>query len=567
MLRFAIPPYTIRRLVIHRIVRHFQIIFFCVLALMNPLLATAEDINVNDNTHTAILGTGYQTNTMNFVGDCITGGNIPAGSSESSFNMSQSLTEDQASDEMGFAVSGRARFGVVEGSAAAKFIQSSVSDKFSISAIWSSYYKFQPSRLTSPVLTLVGQQAQHAGWNNTCGDQYVSEIRRGAKLFFSVRIEFVSEEQKKQFSSSFSIAGPIYGVTSTLDNAAKQFSREVKIQVSAIQFGGDISKLTGIFPNTDNAGRLAYVNCTLGDLTNCAVVLQNALAYATDADKGFPHQLDPSNNMAADLTYHTDPDSNAGVGPDNYPGISEAIQESRNRLSELFEHQFKLIVTADRLLDDGLSANRQDLINAQRDLLDRNKLSILAASKICYDTPDDCPKAVDSLKLEKIDESVFALPDPPIAGFRVLSANEGVWSRDDSVASECVPYPDRPVPITGHLETRWGAIDLPLSTMCQTNSVPLDAKPIAEIGDDISHVLYIQGGDLKDATFMFNDTVLGTIDLNSPERRAKQKSGDNWAILVLKTSRSLPDWVDFDAWEEAKKLSDYTPPATGSMPF
>jgi hypothetical protein len=218
----------------------------------SPLLGQQQTTQtvITSSGKVARLGGAYASDKEAFVGgECIEGSKYDEiGAAESSFSLDQSLSEKQLADQLGFSVGGRARFGVVEASASADFLQRSTSNAFSVSSIYKAYYYFPAHklRLTQHKYSSLGDsvEANYERWNQTCGDHYVDQIGLGAKLFVSIRVDFASSEQKREFEAKFSIAGPMASASGDLKTATAQFSKDTKITVSAYQLGGDVSKLT-----------------------------------------------------------------------------------------------------------------------------------------------------------------------------------------------------------------------------------------------------------------------------------------------------------------------------------
>ncbi|HEX7678330.1 MAG TPA: hypothetical protein VF713_09410, partial [Thermoanaerobaculia bacterium] len=160
-------------------------------ALFHTLQAVASDVDASTANRTAVIGTGYQSEKQLMSGKCLDASTTWTGQPTSTFNFSQSLTEQQASNELGVSLGGRARFGVVETSATANFMRSAVSNKYSVSAVWLSDYRLPTQKLlaqpNSQLLSPVGRavDGNDERWAETCGDEYVEEITKGAKLFFS----------------------------------------------------------------------------------------------------------------------------------------------------------------------------------------------------------------------------------------------------------------------------------------------------------------------------------------------------------------------------------------------
>ncbi len=99
-----------------------------IVVLVTTLLAAsegrAEDIIAATSSRQAVLGSAYNSKKQDFVGQsCIVGTPSPTGTATGTFNFTQSLTESQAAEQLGFGVGGRARFGVVEANASAQFMR------------------------------------------------------------------------------------------------------------------------------------------------------------------------------------------------------------------------------------------------------------------------------------------------------------------------------------------------------------------------------------------------------------------------------------------------------------
>jgi hypothetical protein len=505
--------------------------------------ALATDVAANTANRDADLGSAYQSEKELFVGQsCVVGNTSSTGAPISTFSFDQSLTESQASNELGFDVGGRARFGVVEASASSRFMRGSVSNQYSVSAVWLSEYRLPTQRLSTVQKNDIGNAVyeNHERWAETCGDEYVEEITKGAKLFFSIRVDFGSAEQKQQFEAKFQISGPLYSANADLSTASKQFSQNVKITVSALQIGGDVSKITGLFDNT-GTGQTGFIQCTLGDFSKCAQVISAAIGYATDTVHGFPSQIAPGAMPGpASLTYRTAKYSAAGIYLSNYPYLDQANQEARGRLQSDFEKQFSLQVLADRLLDEGMG-DKQESLKKQRDKIDFNISKILETSKTCYTTPLHCTDAVTSLQLETIDESLFVLPPLPAASFRVMTASKGIWSRQDSC-----DYMNKTISFE---------ITLPLTNIKRPvtrfhNMSDFDPKEGASV------ILLVEGQSLKQAEFRFENQLISTIPLIDNGGAYPGKIVGDQAAIVLETNRKNPGWQDVDIQQSQYSFED-----------
>jgi len=497
----------------------------------------ANDINANTSSQAAILGSAYRSERDDFSGaQCVTGDEGSAGISSSTFSFQTALSEAEVSNELGFGAGGRAQFGAVSVSASAKFAQSTVSSDFSVSSVWLSDYRLPVAIIRNPHLTSVGTtlNASEGNWNATCGDQFVSQIQQGAKLFFSIRVDFSSIEEKKSFEAKFSLSGPLYSADTNLEQASKEFSQNTKVTITAFQVGGDVSKLTGVF-NTSQTGGADFVQCTLGNFQKCAGVIQAAISYAADTKIGFPSQIAPGAVPGpAPLVYTTSDYAAAGIVHANYPFLSQVVAEARHELATTFSEQFKIKIQVDRLLDLGLGQQKLASIQGQQQIVNDNIANILTASETCFDTPSKCPDAVSHLSLGHIDEAVIALPPLPKASYRFMTTGKGLWSRADSVNFAMTPDPQKAgKPPYGMGQTKDG---------------------------EASVVLSIEGVGLDTATLMFEDSSIRSIPLSLEGGRPPEKASEASALLVMDTTRGNPGWRDVNISAERDALWK------GSMP-
>ncbi len=530
----------------------------------NPAGATAH----NDNpVKTAKPGSGYRSEQESFVGNCLEGSETFGGKPSGSFTFENSLSEKEASNELGLGMGGRARFGAVKTSAEARFVRNTTSNQYSLSAVWISDYHTPTKQFQFKKLSPVGDAVKDHDerWSQTCGDRYVAEVDQGAKLFFSIRVEFVSKERKEEFAAKFRLAGPLYAVNSDLKKASKEFSRDSKVIVSAYQVGGDVSKLTGLFGNSEKA-REGFIECTLGSFEACAGTIKSALDYAADKVTGFPSQIAPGSSPGpADLEYRTQPYEIVGKFPRNYPFLDKVNAEARTRLHDIFEEQFRYLVLSNRLLTLPLAIEKRGPIEVENAKVDSNVSVLLASSEICYNQPLNCNTAVASLNIQKIEESIFLLPPLATASFRIMTTSKGVWSRRESIAfmkSRYPSTPNNPAPPQG---LRIGC-RLPNITLSSGRAVPVTG--IVSAGrEEASIVVQIDGFALKEALLYFESTLISNepIDLQSSERKAAGKLMDNAAIIVIDTTRGNPFWRDVNTdsyrekvWETEIKKADGT---------
>lgn len=376
--------------------------------ILCPNKATAQDvIPISDGSNTAVLGTAYDGITEKLLpGSCMQGQEGTAGAPRSSFSLDQTMSEDQLAKELGFSVGGRARYGVVEGSAEANFLSKSTSGGFSIVLIYKANYFFPVKKLLSPTKSALGSEVDDNDerWKTACGDRFVHEIRKGANLYVSVRIDFASRSKKEEFSASFNISGPLASANGALKSASASFDRRTRVVVSSMQVGGDVSKLTAVLGGSTD-GLQAYTQCTLGNFDSCAQFVSNALRYASDVNGGFPSQITPTSQPGpADLSYSTASYESVGVHRHMSPQAIQGLALARLDLSRMFEANFKAASTVRRLHDVPMADSRRLEVKKAGSIADDNISAILPVAQTCYEQPQGCRDAVMALRLTPIPE-------------------------------------------------------------------------------------------------------------------------------------------------------------------
>lgn len=404
---------------------HLLSLSFLLIAL--PSSAWTTEIIAISSKSQAELGTGYSSSQERFKAKCLTGKKVEVGLNQANLEFSQSISTDQVAEEFGFKAGARARFGIVESSAAAKFLSQSKSDSFSISAVYSGDYQFKNAVISEPVLTAVGKDAVlHDEVVEVCGDHYVQELVKGAKIFFLIRIDFSSEDDKRQFEAEFSVDGGLWSAAGSVKNASNRFSTRTKIKVSALQVGGKVEELSAIFgSNSDDP--LKLVECSMGSFDQCSYVLQNAIRYATqDLRKQFNETTDPE-ARAATLSYITRPVQEAGVRNAHPPQLKSAILESREALTQFLDHDYSFMLRADRFLKGGsrrMSPRQRKVLEEAREKLNKNKLRILEAAQECWEVPGEkCTTKValmsagEPMGLFQISDEIFNLKSESFSQF------------------------------------------------------------------------------------------------------------------------------------------------------
>jgi hypothetical protein len=573
---------------------------FCVLAacIIFSQPASSSEIVAATSSRTADPASAYDSEHQEFVGQaCLQKKYHPTGNEKASGQLQLLNSETATDDQLGFSAGGHARFGVVSASAEARFSREARSNAFSVSATWVSEYKLLSYKVDSDSgLNQIGKDVQNdpTRWKKTCGDEYVDEIVRGARLFFSIRIDFASKDIKQDFSAKFSIAGPMASAQGTMQQASQQFSRDSKVIVSALQVGGDAAKFTGLFPQTVD-GRASFVSCTLGEFSKCQEVIQAALKYATDIKDGFPSQLSDKANPSY-LVYLTAPYSALGIFPKYSPELTELAEKYRSDIHDKFEKELQTASLIDSLLAVDSTPELKQRVSGEQQKNKRNLIALVNAGNICYDEIAKCAQAHDALVLEQLDANALELPPPPTASFRYMSSLGEVsskensiilmsggddpvlsaWLKDNSEKILAVPAGyastmgfvngkgfeiyhiaslNLPIKQSGEAEQQWDRICSHQSGQaCKFSSYYKDQIRL-EAHSNASVVLYIEGTKLRDATLYFQGKQLARVVLNTESRRGDHRYSEAAAAIVVATNRMNDDWWDVNIDKETVEMS------------
>jgi hypothetical protein len=539
-----------------------------------------------------VLGRGYKTEQDQFVGNCVDGEITTVSIANATATLDAALKNTKASDVMGFNASARARYGAIAVSGSVNIFKESVSDEFSISALWLSEYETLSKTFGKKEnFTELTKKLTERGFNETCGDEYVREIVEGGRLLINLRFTFASSEIKEKFEAIFSFKSPPVETDIEYKQFSERYSRDTRITVTAKQLGGDASKLTGLFGSSPGA-KDEYVKCTLGDYKNCASVLGNIIEYAKDTKAGFPSQLAPNSGIPPYvLSSKTAKYTNLGKQVINYPYLTEVTIQARERLDRRFEEEFRSSVIGDRLLELKLLGEQTKKIKTEKEKADANVTKLLSASKTCYDNPSQCKHAVDStLKmLAKVNDKVFVLPDSPTGSFRFMSSQDDIYDRQRSVDIALnkdilfvpidVKDPGSPSIILNPQNRCWidSKADLPKEDSSKSCKMTLHSTLVNlanKIHGSASVGLRIQGTGLVEAKLYFESKFIVSYSLIPTSNSDPSKFGPNWVFLVFETTRAQEDFLDVDIdrvrrvwWNPDTKSAIYLPEADGVFYF
>jgi Leucine-rich repeat (LRR) protein len=393
------------------------------------------DIPTNSTSSKPVLGQGYDNEKQRFAGQCVTGEIDYGGAQESFLTFDRSLSSAEVSSSLGFELNTRARYGVVKGSASAKFMQQATDSRYSETTVYQHRIRFKNARLRPDTVKLtpnIGATVRKQDssfvwedWETVCGHEFVSQAALGAELYVCMRLEFATAKDSSEFKAEFNVKGPSFAVKGELKKASEKFAGRASIIVSAYQLGGDVSRLSSIFnsPQPDGSKESAPIlRCSIENPDACLEVFDRALTYASDTNdpNAFPQQLKsgqllPSTTGGpAELVYITEPWANLAFLPPP-PLISSLVASAREELSRVFEENLSYQIRINSLKDLKVrfSPSQEDRLQLAEAAVTSNMALIDSAATVCYENPETAVQAVRDLKTRITKLDIEALDYKP----------------------------------------------------------------------------------------------------------------------------------------------------------
>lgn len=426
------------------------ILLLSLLLLVGP--ASAQSIIPAGRGEEAMIGKGYDPDTQTFVGRCLKTRYEEVGQPVANIDFTQSISQSELADELGFGAGGRFKYGMATVGASAKFFKQQQASSFSISSIYTGEYRFKnlvlnfednsakndkQEDLKFARMSDVGKSVANnpPNWLDTCGTEYVDQIERGAKLFYSIRIDFSSVEEKQVFETAFSYESSYASVQAYLKISSRSFSKNTKVTISALQIGGDVTRVTELFnAEKDDQSAMGFVQCTFGDFSKCDKVMESAWNYAT---KEFKKQLSTNPQTAkaehgpAYLTYRTKKYSAAGIYSDLPTVVTLSIKNARRDLEKSFDKQMNYLGEIRHLLFGKtvvLSPSQRKSIQTLDQAVSANIDLLVDAALVCYDKPLSCMENLSGLTdsksgIQEIDETKLVIKPETFQQFCALSSS------------------------------------------------------------------------------------------------------------------------------------------------
>ena len=221
---------------------------------------------------------------------------------------------------------------------------------------------------------------------NRVGDEFVSAIEYGSQVMVNLKFQYKNKADKVKWGGQLDVdwVGKVRvgGKLESVDNATK---KDIKITVSATQFGGTPNELLKIIPNQ-------LVNCTMENPAHCFAIFANTIDYIKTQYVTQFTRLDRYNVARV----YTEPYQRSGPNlqplvPDGpYPSRSLLTKLAVKNMSEAWIQALMDNRRADNLLSYYASELAPDQRNALQDIRDNalfNSFILADSVGYCDDNP------------------------------------------------------------------------------------------------------------------------------------------------------------------------------------
>jgi hypothetical protein len=409
---------------------------------------TEQDVRVTPSqmVGAALLGTGFSVQDESFRGQCLQGNIAYSGAAMSDASLVLVDSYERIKSDLGINISGKATFATWDLNAAARFAMNAAETINSSSMTFRYQVRGRNAMLVDAVPTARALEARARGSEavkQMCGTEFVQQVELGAGLWVNVKYDFLDQAAKSQFSADVKVnilklfSGS--GGVSLVDDRLK---KSASITVSALQLGGNPTKLSSIFSATcqdeasqptgggtpsvdagtpsedagttglamlsDDGGTtgstnpprrcIAALTCSLERPQDCQSALERIVTYAAEE---FPAQLqdlryDPTSvSGAAIMAYITQGYKTGGFYDllnEDSPLVEVAVINAR---SQLHTRLLQLVADSqrvDQLLSPSfrLTAEERTGYESIRSRISSQINMLVATANICYTRLSDC---------------------------------------------------------------------------------------------------------------------------------------------------------------------------------
>lgn len=390
----------------------------------------AEVIIPADSMDFAQLGMPYNTHTKeihNFI--CVNAAiDNQSGAPSASFNFEHNMDYRKTMNALTGTLSVGIDYPLVKLDAGANIVDEFRSDEYSSS--WTAYAiaipdvvrlnpsqnGFQLSSKCQEYSSLFSNDTE--GMMSKAGDEFISQINRGASLLVQMRLNFANRHQKDTWDANAkysSIGTWKLQIEGYLENLSEKEKNSISVEIKAYQNGGEAASLAEILPNN-------VMSCSTSDIQACEEAFEQALTYAND----FGSQLTDADNYNV-LSFTTSSYSEAGIYEMVPPqsDLEPINQIYLDQLDALFGQQLNDRRRSLKMLGEYsrfLEADWIDQLSLIKRRTDQNAYMISKVADICFRFPygEECAQQYTALTgggtplLYSYDRSYLYLPAPTL---------------------------------------------------------------------------------------------------------------------------------------------------------
>lgn len=340
-------------------------------------------------TDTAVLGTAYNSDKNKvFNLQCVTGTPEYRGNSVGQIQFTRDMSYDSALNTLAGGLSIGLTLPVVSAEASAHLAteHSSTSLSETYHVYWvgvaqKEVYKAGTLGLSSYGQNLVDNQANLI--EARCGNEFITEVHRGASLLATLKVEFFSSTDRTEVGGKIKVdvlAG-LVSADGNLEYVDEDKKKRTKISVMVDQRGGSPERLLTILPEN-------IMSCSMDNAEPCLEVFRNLIAYAKS---DYSQQLQDPVKWNV-LKYQTQTYADSGmddlIPSAGYQVIEQAVKNkiktTENKLRAAMQDEQR----ASTLLTTGapyMTTHQRDMVHDIEVKASNNIVSYAELSRYCYE--------------------------------------------------------------------------------------------------------------------------------------------------------------------------------------
>jgi hypothetical protein len=336
----------------------------------------------------------------------------------------KAISHDQLEKDLNVDVSASAKLGLFSTKDSAVYVRDTKEDSYSltfnfIEKIILPTSTFEPVAIGTDALNEFGRKSYELGadvFRNNCGDYFINNVIYGAGLYVTLKVNFDSISDKTSFTGELGASwGDIISVSTKISDVVNKLHTKGHIEVTALQLGGDPTKLASIF--TSGPDPYAISTCSLEKFEDCQKVVNGVLNYAAnDFSKQFDNLDAQTLNKATVIDYNLEKYSEAILIKDTKSVLTDEIEAVRANLGDIYldilDDQAFITHIMHSPIYNSLAIDLKNSIKETAANLYANKQVLedpFTGGIACYTSPTECVEIGSKIsnKLKPIDEKLI----------------------------------------------------------------------------------------------------------------------------------------------------------------